>query len=157
MSVESPSAVVFYISTHGMPLVQSNYVVGTNCCTHENIPQLCSATVAQLLELLPHVQRRCPQHSGPGFDSRLCHIAACHPHSFPLCSLSLILFLLQISHEMGGGGAKTFFISLMCYDFCLTFMDTNRHKQYCLELRSEHGILAHALDHGITKSNPDFW
>ena len=28
--VKSPSAVVLYISTHGMPLVQSNYLVATN-------------------------------------------------------------------------------------------------------------------------------
>ena len=32
MSVKSPSVVVLNISTHGMPLVQSNDVVGTNCC-----------------------------------------------------------------------------------------------------------------------------
>ena len=29
--VKRPSAVILYIST-GMPLVQSNYLVGTNCC-----------------------------------------------------------------------------------------------------------------------------
>ena len=27
--VKSPSSVIFYISIHGMPLVQSNYLVGT--------------------------------------------------------------------------------------------------------------------------------
>ena len=36
--VISPNAVILYISTHGMPLVQSNYLVGTNCyiigCKH---------------------------------------------------------------------------------------------------------------------------
>ena len=30
--VKSPSAVILYISTHGKPHVQSNYLVGTNCC-----------------------------------------------------------------------------------------------------------------------------
>ena len=33
---KSPSAVILYINTHGMPLIKSNYLVGTNYITHIN-------------------------------------------------------------------------------------------------------------------------
>ena len=35
-TVKSASAVILYISAHGMPLVQSNYLVRTNCCIKYN-------------------------------------------------------------------------------------------------------------------------
>ena len=65
--VKRPGAVILYISTHGMPLVQSN-LVGTNCCIKidmvytldQSSPRLCIATCMLFLAL--NVGPYCTSH-----------------------------------------------------------------------------------------------
>ena len=82
--------------------------------------------VTQLVEHATHVQMLCPRCSGPGFESDLWPLAACHPSSYPISKAVLSIK----SHEKAKKFLKLI-LKIIFIKFILWTDPSNPFMNYC--------------------------